>query len=70
MRRADARIGIDGGHGSPRIVDALRKGNLNPKGVRQEHVWTKAIHRVATEDVSPEQAVDEAIARIKQILSE
>ena len=30
----------------------------------------KAIHRVAAEGISPEQAVDEAIARIKQILSE
>jgi hypothetical protein len=27
-------------------------------------------HRVALHDVSPEQAIDEAIARIKQILSE
>ena len=38
--------------------------------VDQELVWAKAIHRVATEGISPEQAVDEAIARIKQILSE
>jgi multiple sugar transport system substrate-binding protein len=38
--------------------------------VWQERVWAKAIHRVAAEGVSPEQAVDEAIARIKQILSE
>ena len=30
----------------------------------------KAIHRVAAEGISPEQAVDEAIARVKQILSE
>jgi ABC-type glycerol-3-phosphate transport system substrate-binding protein len=33
-------------------------------------VWAKAIHRIVTEDISPEQAVDEAIARVKQILSE
>jgi multiple sugar transport system substrate-binding protein len=33
-------------------------------------VWSKAVHRVAADGVSPEQAVDEAIARIKQILSE
>jgi hypothetical protein len=33
-------------------------------------VWSKAIDRVAAEGISPEQAVDEAIARIKQILSE
>ncbi len=30
----------------------------------------KAIHRVAADGISPEQAVDEAIARIKQILAE
>jgi hypothetical protein len=33
-------------------------------------VWPKAVHRVATKGISPEQAVDEAIARIKQLLSE
>ena len=33
-------------------------------------IWPKAVHRVVTEGISPEQAVDEAIARIKQILSE
>jgi multiple sugar transport system substrate-binding protein len=36
----------------------------------EERVWAKAVHRVAAEGVSPEQAVDEAIARIKQILAE
>ncbi|HSA82308.1 MAG TPA: ABC transporter substrate-binding protein [Geminicoccaceae bacterium] len=36
----------------------------------QENVWGKAVHRVAAEGITPEQAVDEAIARIKQILSE
>jgi multiple sugar transport system substrate-binding protein len=36
----------------------------------QERVWAQAIHRVAADGISPEQAVDEAIARIKQILSE
>ena len=35
-----------------------------------ENVWGKAVHRVATDGITPEQAVDEAIARIKQILSE
>ena len=38
--------------------------------VRQEHIWQNAVHRVAADGVSPEQAVDEATARIKQILSE
>ena len=32
--------------------------------------WPEAVHRVAADGISPEQAVDEAIARIKQILSE
>jgi multiple sugar transport system substrate-binding protein len=35
-----------------------------------ERVWPKAINRIVTEGISPEQAVDEAIARIKEILSE
>ena len=35
-----------------------------------EQVWAKAVHRVVADGISPEQAVDEAIARIKQILSE
>jgi hypothetical protein len=34
------------------------------------NVWTGAIHRIAAEGISPEQAVDAAIVRIKQILSE
>jgi ABC-type glycerol-3-phosphate transport system substrate-binding protein len=33
-------------------------------------VWRRAVHRVVTENITSEQAVDEAIARIKQILSE
>jgi multiple sugar transport system substrate-binding protein len=37
---------------------------------RGEFVWGNAIHRVAADGISPEQAVDEAIARIKQILAE
>jgi multiple sugar transport system substrate-binding protein len=36
----------------------------------EENVWGTAVHRVAVEGISPEQAVDEAIARIKQILGE
>jgi multiple sugar transport system substrate-binding protein len=45
-------------------------GNWRYDLVWQEQVWAKAIHRVAAEGISPEQAVDEAIARIKQIVSE
>jgi multiple sugar transport system substrate-binding protein len=45
-------------------------GNWRHQLVNQEHVWATAIHRVVTEGISPEQAVDDAIARIKQILGE
>ena len=38
--------------------------------VNRENVWGHAVHRVAAEGITPAQAVDEAIARIKQILSE
>jgi multiple sugar transport system substrate-binding protein len=34
------------------------------------NVWPEAVHRVVADGLSPEQAVDEAIARIKQILAE
>ena len=57
-----------------------RPHQYNPLGVRdnevrssrilEEHVWGNAVHRVVTEGITPEQAADEAIARIKQILSE
>jgi multiple sugar transport system substrate-binding protein len=45
-------------------------GDWRHERVEQERVWGRAVHRAATEGISPEQAVDEAIARIKQILSE
>jgi multiple sugar transport system substrate-binding protein len=45
-------------------------GDLRHDQIYIERVWRKAIHRIATEGISPEQAVDDAIARIKQILSE
>jgi multiple sugar transport system substrate-binding protein len=38
--------------------------------ITEENVWGKAVQRVAADGISPEQAVDEAIARIKQIVSE
>ena len=49
---------------------AVVSGNWRYDRVWQELVWAKAVHRVVTEGITPEQAVDEAIARIKQILSE
>jgi multiple sugar transport system substrate-binding protein len=45
-------------------------GDLRHDQVYNEHIWAKAIHRIATEGISPAQAVDDAIARIKQILQE
>jgi multiple sugar transport system substrate-binding protein len=49
---------------------ATASGNWRHQLVEKEWVWPKAVHRVAAEGISPEQAVDEAIARIKEILSE
>jgi multiple sugar transport system substrate-binding protein len=45
-------------------------GNWRHDQVWQEYTWAKAIHRVAADGITPEQAVDDAIARIKQILAE
>ncbi len=45
-------------------------GNWRHDLVEKETVWAQAIHRVAADGATPEQAVDEAIARIKQILAE
>jgi multiple sugar transport system substrate-binding protein len=49
---------------------ATVSGNWRYDLIYQEQVWEKAVHRVAVGDATPEQAVDEAIARIKQILAE
>jgi multiple sugar transport system substrate-binding protein len=38
--------------------------------VERDAVWSNAVQRVAGEGISPEQAVDDAIARIKQILAQ
>jgi multiple sugar transport system substrate-binding protein len=35
--------------------------------LNNENVWAKAMNRVLNEKVSPEQAVDEMIARIKEV---
>ena len=55
---------------APNYDYTVALGDWRHDAVWQEFIWGKAIHRVATEGISPEQAVDEAIARIKQILSE
>jgi multiple sugar transport system substrate-binding protein len=45
-------------------------GEWRHSKVDQEQVWAKAINRIVAKNLTPEQAVDEAIARVKQILSE
>ena len=56
---------------SPRTYNyAVVSGDPRYLLVGRERVWGKAVHRVAADGISPEQAVDEAIARIKQILAE
>jgi multiple sugar transport system substrate-binding protein len=52
----------------PQQANNLGEWHLNR--VSRENVWGNAVHRIAAEGISPEQAVDEAIARIKQILAE
>jgi multiple sugar transport system substrate-binding protein len=48
----------------------VRDNERRSPRIYEENVWGKAVHRVVTDGISPEQAVDEAIARIKEILSE
>jgi multiple sugar transport system substrate-binding protein len=48
----------------------VRDHEWSSNRISQERVWGNAVHRVVTEGISPGQAVDEAIARIKQILAE
>jgi hypothetical protein len=49
---------------------AVASGDWGHVLVEREAVWPKAIRRVAADGISPEQAVDDALARIKEILSE
>ncbi|HSA82523.1 MAG TPA: ABC transporter substrate-binding protein [Geminicoccaceae bacterium] len=49
---------------------ATVSGDWRHRLVFRELVWNEAVHRVAAEGISPEQAVDEALVRIKEILSE
>jgi hypothetical protein len=46
--------------------------DLRHREMAQEEgdVWPEAVHRIVKEGISAEQAVDEAIARIKESLSE
>jgi multiple sugar transport system substrate-binding protein len=50
--------------------EGVRDNELRSDRIGEEEIWGNAVHRVAADGISPEQAIDEAIARIKQILSE
>jgi multiple sugar transport system substrate-binding protein len=54
----------------PQALDYYTAFDLRFKQEAQEAIWPKAVHRVVTEGITPEQAVDDAIARVKQILAE
>jgi multiple sugar transport system substrate-binding protein len=54
----------------PHFIQTEIRDDWRSAQIWDENVWGKAVHRVAAERISPEQAADEAIARIKQILSE
>jgi multiple sugar transport system substrate-binding protein len=55
-------------HHSPGI--GVRDKEWQSGRIGEEEIWGKAVHRVVAEGISSEQAVDEAIAQIKQILKE
>ena len=50
--------------------EGVRDNEWRSSRIFKEEIWGNAVHRVVTQGISPEQAVDEAIARIRQILSE
>jgi multiple sugar transport system substrate-binding protein len=51
-------------------VYEIRDHEWRADQIWQKEVWGNAVHRVVADGVTPEQAVDEAVARIKQILAE
>jgi len=60
--------------GRPRQQRAVPGANRRDDAGRLAHteaysVWPEAVERFAAEGISPEQAVDEATARIKKILA-
>jgi hypothetical protein len=55
----------------PHLIDiGVRDHEWQSDRVTDENVWGNAVHRVAADGISPAQAVDEAIARINQLLGE
>jgi multiple sugar transport system substrate-binding protein len=51
-------------------ANVLRDHERRSGRIWDENVWGNAVHRVVTQGINPEQAVDAAIARIKVILRE
>jgi hypothetical protein len=47
-----------------------RRGGTAADKAFGDQTWRKAVHRVVTAGITPEQSADEAIARIKEILKE
>ena len=55
----------------PRTYDYVAaSGEWRHARVRTERVWSIAVRRVVVDGLSPERAVDEAIAHVHQLLSE
>jgi multiple sugar transport system substrate-binding protein len=55
----------------PHLMDMDVRDHERQSGpIWDENVWGTAVHRVVADGITPEQAVDEAIGRIKQILAE
>jgi multiple sugar transport system substrate-binding protein len=45
-------------------------GDWRHDSIMREEPWARAIHRIVTEGISPEQAIHETTLRIKQVLAE
>jgi multiple sugar transport system substrate-binding protein len=55
----------------PHLLDVgVRDHEWQSDRISKENIWGNVVHRVVADGISPEQAVDEAIARIKEILAE
>jgi hypothetical protein len=66
-------VGLRGHRGLTRPRDyeyVVVSGNWRHARVRTELVWSKAVHRIVVDGFRPEQAVDEVIARVRQLLNE
>jgi multiple sugar transport system substrate-binding protein len=48
----------------------VRDNEVQSSRIFEEEIWGTAVYRVAAEGTTPERAIDDAIARIKEILSE